>query len=281
MKLSEFTNIIYHKDTESGLATITINRPEIKNALTLLVLLELYWAVDAVENDESVKAVIITGAKPLDNNDPAGEAFSSGGYFNLAELEALDEKTKSDIDLTDIAQKRLCLKMWQLDKPVIAAINGLAIGGGFTIPLACADLIYVSEHAWVKLPFISLGLIPELASSYLLPRLVGFQRAKEIIYFGEKLPALQLYDMGLVNKVLPHDDLIPYAKQMALKLIPPLGAGLAACLAKQAMHKPLIEAVTKALDIENEGLNKALASADFWETLAARKEKREPLFKGE
>ncbi len=192
----------------------------------------------------------------------------------------MDEKTKSEIDLTDIAQKKLCLKFWQLDKPVIAAINGLAIGGGFTIPLACADLIYVSEHAWVKLPFINIGLIPELASSYLLPRLVGFQRAKEIIFFGEKLPAPKLCDMGLVNKVLPHDELIPYAKKMALKLIPPQGAGLATRLAKQAFHKPLIEAVTKALDIENEGLNKTIASADFWEALAARKEKRDPVFKG-
>ncbi len=186
----------------------------------------------------------------------------------------------TEIDLTDIAQKKLCLKFWQLDKPVIAAINGLAIGGGFTVPLACADLIYVSEHAWVKLPFINIGLIPELASSYLLPRLVGFQRAKEIIFFGEKLPASKLYDMGLVNKVLPHDELIPYAKKMVLKLIPPQGAGLATRLAKQAFHKPLIEAVTKALDIENEGLNKTIASADFWEALSARKEKREPVFKG-
>ncbi len=281
MKVGEFKNIIYDMDDETGIVTVTINKPEIKNALSLLVLLELYWAVDAVESDESVKAMIITGAKPLDSNDPAGEAFSSGGYFNLADLEALDDKTKSDIDLTDIAQKRLCLKMWQLDKPVIAAINGLAIGGGFTIPLACADLIYVSEHAWVKLPFINLGLIPELASSYLLPRLVGFQRAKEIIFFGEKISASKLHEMGLVNEVLPHNDLIRHAKQMALKLIPPRGAGLATRLAKQAMHKPLIEAVTKALDIENEGLNKTIASADFWEALAARKEKREPLFKGE
>jgi len=280
MNVDEFTNIIYEKDAETGIVTVTINRPEIKNALTLLVLLELYWAVDTVENDATVKAMILTGAKPADIDDPAGEAFSSGGYFNLADFESLDEKTKSEIDLTDIAQKKLCLKFWQLDKPVIAAINGLAIGGGFTIPLACADLIYVSEHAWVKLPFINIGLIPELASSYLLPRLVGFQRAKEIIFFGEKLPAPKLYDMGLVNKVLPHDELIPYAKKMALKLIPPQGAGLATRLAKQAFHKPLIEAVTKALDIENEGLNKTIASADFWEALAARKEKREPVFKG-
>ena len=189
MKVDEFKNIVYDMDAGTGIVTVTINRPEIKNALSLLVLLELYWAVDAVASDASVKAMIITGAKPLDSNDPAGEAFSSGGYFNPAELESLDEKTKGDIDLTDIAQKRLCLKLWQLNKPIIAAINGLAIGGGFTVPLACADLIYVSEHAWVKLPFINLGIIPELASSYLLPRMLGFQRAKEILFFGEKIPA--------------------------------------------------------------------------------------------
>ena len=281
MKVEEFTNIIYEKDAETGIATVTINRPEIKNALTILVLLELYWAADAVEKDAAVKAVILTGGKSSDMDDPAGEAFSSGGYFNLADLEALDDKTRSDIDLTDIAQKRLCLKMWQLEKPVIAAINGLAIGGGFTIPLACADLIYASEHAWVKLPFINLGLIPELASSYLLPRIVGFQRAKEIIFFGEKIPAARLYEIGLVNQVLPHDELVPYAKQMAMKLIPPQGAGLATRLAKKALHEPLIDAVTKALDMENEGLNKAIASADFWEALAARKENREPVFRGE
>lgn len=280
MKVDEFTNIIYAKDAETGIVTVTINRPEIRNALTMVVLLELYWAVDNIEKDDTVTAMIITGAKTPDSDDPTGEAFSSGGYFNLADFESLDEKTKGEIDLTDIAQKKLCLKFWQLDKPVIAAINGLAIGGGFTIPLACADLIYVSEHAWVKLPFINIGLIPELASSYLLPRLVGFQRAKEIIFFGEKLPAPKLHDMGLANKVIPHDELIPYAKKMALKLIPPQGAGLATRLAKQAFHKPLIEAVTKALDIENEGLNKTIASADFWEALAARQEKREPVFKG-
>jgi 2-(1,2-epoxy-1,2-dihydrophenyl)acetyl-CoA isomerase len=281
MKVADFKNINYDKDDETGIVTVSINRPEIKNALAVMVLYELYWAVEAIETDPKAKAMILTGAKSSEDEDPANEAFSSGGYFNLADLEALDEETKSQIDLTDIAQKKLCLKLWQLDKPVIAAINGLAIGGGFTIPLACADLIYISEHAWVKLPFISLGLIPELASSYLLPRLVGFQRAKEIFFFGEKLPASTLYDMGLVNEVVAHEELLAHAKQMALKLIPPLGAGLAARLAKKALHGPLIDAVTRALDAENEGLNQTIASADFWEAIAARKEKREPVFKGE
>jgi enoyl-CoA hydratase/carnithine racemase len=87
--------------------------------------------------------------------------------------------------------------------------------------------------------------------------------------------------MGLVNKVVDHEQLLPYAKQMALKLIPPMGAGLAARLAKKTLHGPLIEAVTNALDAENEGLNQTIASADFWEAIAARKEKREPVFRGE
>ena len=138
--------------------------------------------------------------------------------------------------------------MWNLDKPIIAALNGLAIGGGFTIPLACADLIYASEYAWMKLPFVDLAITPELASSYMLPRTIGLQRAKETIFFSKKLSAQELFDLGLINKVLPHEELLPYAKEMALKLIPPMGAGRAVRLSKQILHKPLIEEVTKALD---------------------------------
>ena len=280
MEVREFKNVIYDKDEESGIVTVTINRPEIKNALTITVLLELSWAADAVQQDESAKALILTGAKPSGSNDPANEAFSSGGYFDLSEYEALDEATKKEIDLTDIAQKKVCLKLWQLYKPVIAAINGLAIGGGITIPLACADLIYVSEHAWARFPFINLGIVPELASSFLLPRLLGFQRAKEIIFFGEDINADKLFELGLVNKVLAHDELLPYATQKAAKLIPPQGAGLAVNLTKRAMHKPLIEAVTHALDNENKALNKTFSTTDFFEAVAARKEKRAPAFKG-
>jgi 2-(1,2-epoxy-1,2-dihydrophenyl)acetyl-CoA isomerase len=280
MEAREFKNLIYDKDEDSGIVTVSINRPEIKNALTITVLLELSWAADAVKQDDSAKAMILTGAKPADNTDPANEAFSSGGYFDLSEYEALDEATKKEIDLTDFAQKKVCLKLWQLYKPVIAAINGLAIGGGITIPLACADLIYLSEHAWARFPFINLGIVPELASSFLLPRILGFQRAKEIFFFGEDLNADKLLELGLVNKVLPHDELLPYATQMAAKLIPPQGAGLAVSLTKRAMHKQLIEAVTQALDNENEALNKTFSTTDFLEAIDARKEKRAPIFKG-
>jgi enoyl-CoA hydratase/carnithine racemase len=125
-----------------------------------------------------------------------------------------------------------------------------------------------------------LGIIPELASSYLLPRLIGLQKAKEIMFFAERITAKELFDLGLINKVLPHNELMPYTRERALKLIPPKGAGYAVRLAKRAIHKPLIEAVTTALDLENQGLNEAFKTGDFLEALMARKEKRTPAFKG-
>jgi len=110
MAEKNFESVLYEKDNETGIVTVTINRPEIRNALTLRVLLELNWAVDAVDKDDTAKALIITGARPEGNNDPAKEAFSSGGYFNPAELESMDEETKAEIDLTDLAQKETLFK---------------------------------------------------------------------------------------------------------------------------------------------------------------------------
>lgn len=280
MKVEDFTDILYEKDEETGIVMVTLNTPKRKNALSPKTFYELYWAAEEMEKDETAMAMIITGAKDPDFDDPTNEAFSSGGYFNPAVLESLSKEEKAQIDFTDIAQKKYTLKMWGLEKPVITAINGLAIGGAFTMALSCADLIYVSEHAWVTLPFINLGIIPELASTYLLPRLIGFQKAKEIIYFGEKIDAQQLFELGLVNRVLPHEELLPYAKEMALKLIPPGGAGLAIKLAKRALHKPLMDAVTEALDMENKGLNRTFSTSDFMEAMTARKEKRAPVFQG-
>ena len=279
MTPNEFTDILYQRD-DSGVVNITINRPEIKNALTIRVVMELFYAAETFEKDPRAGAAIITGAKAPNHPDPSREAFSSGAYFNPAELQAISALNLPDFDPTDIALKKLCLKLWGIDKPIIAAINGLAIGGGFTIPLACADLIYVSEHSWVRLPFGRLGLTPELASSYLLPRLIGLQKTKELFFFGEKLDARQLLELGLVNKVLPHDQLLSYAREMALRLIPPLGPPLSVQWTKHILHKPLIEAVTQALDRENEMLNKAFGTEDFFEALGARLAKREPVFKG-
>ncbi|MBU4052843.1 MAG: enoyl-CoA hydratase/isomerase family protein [Proteobacteria bacterium] len=279
MKVEDFREILYQKE-DNGIVTVTLNMPKRKNALSLYTYYELFWAVDAMENDDSARAMILTGAKNPDSNDPTKEAFSSGGFFNPESLAGLSEEVKAQLDPTDIAQKKFTLKMWQFDKPVIAAVNGLVIGGAFTMCLSGCDLIYCSEHAWATLPFIGLGIIPELASSYLLPRLLGFQRAKEIMFFPERISASELLSLGLINKVLPHDELLPYAKERALKLVPPHGAGYAVRMAKRALHQPLLEAVTTALDMENKGLNEAFSTADFAEAIIARGQKRPPVFKG-
>ena len=133
----------------------------------------------------------------------------------------------------------------------------------------------------MRLPFGRLGLTPELASSYLLPRLIGLQKTKELFFFGDQLDARQLLELGLVNKVLPHDQLLPYAREMALRLIPPLGPPLSMQWTKHILHKPLIEAVTQALNRENEMLNRAFGTEDFFEALSARLAKREPVLRKE
>jgi enoyl-CoA hydratase/carnithine racemase len=278
MKADEFTEILYEKD-DTGIVTVTLNTPKRKNAISGVTGIELWWAAHLFQKDDTAHAMIMTGAKDPDNNDPAREAFSSGGYFT-PDAADIDENIIDQIDPTDIAAKRLCEKMWYIDKPVIAAINGLSIGMGFTMPLSCADLIYMSEHAWIRLPFVRIGILPELASTFLLPRLVGMQRAKEIMFLGEDIPAAKACEMGLANKVLPHDDLLPFAKETALKLIPPNGPGMAVKLTKQALHRQLCGDITRALDEENVGLNIAFKSEDFVEGVMARIQKRSPVYKG-
>ena len=281
MKVEDFNDILYEQDETTGIVTVTLNTPKRKNAVSFITFLELFYAVDAMERDDTARAMIITGAKDLDSHDPATEAFSSGGYFNMKLIQEIPDEMRDEIDLTDIAQKRLCLKFFSLDKPVVAAINGLAIGAGFTMPLAAADLIYMSEHAWIQLPFVGLGIVHEFALTYFLPRLMGFQKAKEIVYFRKRVPAQQALEWGWVNDVLPHDQLLSHAREAAQRLIPPEGPGLAVKLAKRAFHKPYIDAITEALDAENEGLNQGVMTYDFGEALKARKEKRAPVFRGE
>jgi len=280
MKAGEFRDILYEKDDDTGIVVVTMNTPKRKNAISSITGLELWWAADIFEKDDTALAMIITGAKDPDIDDPAKEAFSSGGFFSPDVTEGISEDVLDQFDPKDIAAKRLVEKMWYIDKPVIAAINGLAIGMGFTMPLSCADLIYISEHAWIRLPFVRLNILPELASTFILPRLVGMQKAKEIMYFGEDITAEKAYELGLVNKVIRHDELLPYAKAAALKLIPPNGPGMAVRLTKRALHRQLCSDISRALDEENIGLNQAFKSEDFIEAVTARIQKREPVYKG-
>ncbi|MFW9827208.1 MAG: enoyl-CoA hydratase/isomerase family protein [Candidatus Thorarchaeota archaeon] len=270
MRIEDFEDIIYEKE-DNGICTATISRPEGRNAVTYISFLELYTVIEDMEQDRNSKVLIITG-------DPKGNAFTSGGYFKPEMLHEM--KKYPEIDLMDIAQKKICMKFWNFNKPVIAAINGMAIGGGITMPLACADLIYMSENAWLGFYFSKRAIVPEFACSFFLPLLVGFQKAKEICYFGEKITAQKAYELGLVNKVLPPDELIPYAREQALKLIPPKGSTLSLKLIKKTMHTYFKDILASTLDLENKALRKAFTSKDFAESMKALKEKRDPIFVG-
>jgi len=279
MNTEDFKDILYQKD-DSGLVTLTLNTPARKNALSPVSFLEMYWALDHFEKDAGAHALIITGAKDPNSDNPAKEAFSSGGYFSPDALEGLPDEIMQQIDLTDIAQKKATLKLFQCDKPIIAAINGLAIGGGFTFVLAGADQVYLSEHAWIQFPFAKLGISAELGSTFLLPRLMGFQKAKEIMFYGERIAAEEVVALGLANKVVSHHELMAYAREKALQLMPPQGAGLAIRTMKRITNQPHVEALTQALDLENEALNALMKSGDFMEGIGARVERRAPVFKG-
>ena len=271
MSIEDFEDIIYEKEADTGICTITINRPERRNAVTYITFYEILKALEDMEQDKNAKVLIITG-------DPRGEAFTSGGYFKKEMFHQM--KKYPDIDLMDIAQKKLCLKFWDFNKPVIAAINGMAIGGGVTMPLVGADLINMAEDAWLGFFFSRRGIVPEFANCFVLPFLIGFHKAKEIFYFGKKVSAQEAYDLGLINKVLPKEELIPFAREQALRLIPPKGPILSIKLMKKTMHTYFADILTSTLDLENKALRKLFASHDFRESMQALKEKRDPVFIG-
>ncbi|MFX1419785.1 MAG: enoyl-CoA hydratase/isomerase family protein [Promethearchaeota archaeon] len=272
MLIEEFKQIKYEKE-ENGILTVTLNWPAKKNALSPLGLLELYYAIDHAEKDKEIKVLILTGC------EEAG-AFSSGGYFSEEMLKDIPERYRAEINLRDMASKKLCLKFWDFSKPVISVINGFAVGGGFTLPIICSDLVYMSEDAWWALFFVKRAVIPDFATTVLLPLMIGFHKAKELFYFGHRMTAKDAERLGLINKVLPKEELMPFARKQALRLIPPKGPSLSIKLMKKAMHTYFKDIIETQLDLENKMWTKTIQSKDFGESLNALKEKRDSHFIG-
>ncbi|MHA2087651.1 MAG: enoyl-CoA hydratase/isomerase family protein [Promethearchaeota archaeon] len=272
MNVEDLTEIIYEKE-ENGICTMTFNIPERRNAMSVITFLEIEAVLDDMERDENARVLIITGCKEAN-------AFSSGAYFNMKYIESIPPEIMKDIDLMDMANKRNCMKFWNFNKPVIAAINGLAIGIGFTLPLIGADLIYMSEDAWIGFYFIKRAITPEFSSSFVLPFLVGFHKAKELIYFGDKIYAHEAEKLGLVNKVLPSDELLPFARKQALRLVPPNSPSLSISKMKKIMHSHFKEIASKTLDLENQALRELFETQDFREATQSLITKKDPIFKG-
>ncbi len=261
---------------ENNVATITFNREEKLNAINGLMFDEIYDALEEIANNKEIRAAIITGK---------GRAFSTGGDFNQAsqgmagDVEDVKDggKMQSGEAEIDVSQKKIVLKMQKTPKPLIAAINGLTLGGGLNIALNC-DLIYAKESAELGTFFIKRALIPEMSSTYILPRIVGIHKAKELIFFGDRFSAKKALEMGLINDTFPDNIFMDEVKKIAEKLAK--GPTYSIGLAKLAINKILEEKIIEACNNEAEALFKCFDSFDFTEGLMAFFEKRDPKFLG-
>jgi enoyl-CoA hydratase len=245
-------------------ATVTINRPDKLNALNANVLRELREAFEAIKSDAAVQVVVVTGA--------GEKAFVAGA--DIAELSALTEGTGKRF--AEEGQAVFTL-IETIGKPVIAAVNGYALGGGCELALAC-HLRIASETAKFGLPEVSLGVIPGYGGTQRLARLVGEGRAMEMILTGDPIDAAEAHRIGLANKVVPAADLLSAAKAVAARI---LSRGqVAVHHALRAVHMTGELTLTEGLALEASLFADCCSTADFQEGTKAFLEKRKPTFRG-
>ena len=258
----EYQTIIFQ--IKEGIATITFNRPKVLNALNETCLEELSHAVDAVAGDEDIRVLILTGAG--EKSFVAGADITEFLKFNVLKAKLFSERGH-----------RLVSKLQELPIPVIAAVNGFALGGGCEIVLAC-DFIYASENAVFGLPEINLGIIPGFGGTQRLPRVIGKSRAKEMIFTGKMIPAAEAHAMGLVNKVCPQDQLMDDVLKVAGAIVSKGKVSLRA--AKQVVNSGMDVDLKTGCRMEIDAFAICLTSPDAMEGTHAFLEKRPAGFKG-
>jgi len=259
--MSYETIILERKD---GIATLTLNRPEKLNALNRKMAEELESAVVEIVKDRDVRALVITGA---------GRAFCSGADVGDLAQAAAPIETRY---WTQMAH-RLILSLTDLEKPVIAKVNGVAVGFGCSLALS-ADIIIASENAQFSLIFSRIGLIPDGGSLFHLPRLVGPAKAKELIFTAKMVDAKEAERIGLINKAVPADELDNEVNTLAKQLAE--GPTVAFGIAKKIINKGLSMDLNSVLECEAFGQTIAGTTEDAQEGVIAFLEKRKPKFKG-
>lgn len=257
----DFENLIYRKD--AGIATITVNREKALNALNKGVIADLHKAFDDIYADDKIRAVIITGA---------GRAFVAGA--DIAEMKVMTAEEGRTMIRTG---QNLMNRIEYCDKPVIAAVNGFALGGGCELAMAC-DIRIASEKAKFGQPETKLGIIPGYGGTQRLPRLVGKGMAKKLIYTGDLIDANEAYRIGLVEELVAAEDLLAKAQKLASTICS--NAPIAMAMAKSAINEGIHQEVKDAVALEAERFDTAFDSADRMEGMAAFLENRNASFKG-
>ena len=259
-----YSTILY--DVEDGILTITLNRPEALNAFNTPMLEELLDACDRADADDEVKAIIVTGAGRA---FCAGADLSSGGNtFNS------DARSDRSSGINPDGGGRLTLRLYELNKPIIAAINGPAVGVGVTMTLAM-DIRLASTQAKFGFVFARRGIVPEACSSYFLPRAVGISKALEWCYSGKVFPAQEAMDGGLLRSLHEPDDLLTQAREIAAE-IRDNTAPVSVALLRHMMWKMLgADHPMEAHKIDSRGIYYRGRSADSKEGVESFLEKRD------
>jgi enoyl-CoA hydratase len=257
-----YENIIL--ELQGNIALLKFNRPKALNALNSATLDDLIGAVNEISDNDEIRVVIVTGE--------GNKAFVAGA--DIAEMQPMNP-----LQSLRFSQKgHLAISLLEkMNKPVIAAVNGYALGGGFEVALAC-DIIYASEKARVGFPETTLGILPGFGGTQRTAKLAGLARAKELIFTGKVITSQEAFEMGLVNKVTPDDQLMAEVQNLAAKMLAagPVGIGLA----KACINKSLSLDIDSGLDYEAEAFGLCFGTEDQKEGMKAFLEKRTPTYRG-
>lgn len=245
---------------DKGIMRIALNRPERKNALSLAMYKKLGDSVRAGSEDAQVRVILLTGSEGC---------FTSGN--DLGDFAS----HKGQLDPAENPTPKFMRAMLECDKPVVAAVQGPAVGIGTTMLLHC-DLVYAGQSAYFQLPFAKLGLSPEFASSVILPRMMGHQRAAELLYFSESFSADVAREIGIVNQVFADAELMAAVNERCELLTRQPASGLRAT--KQLLKSGIRAEAQGILEREQEHFRRGLQSAEFVEAVTAFAEKRQPDF---